>query len=432
MNEQFSAPRGEAYEESFIKKIFDALPGAVGYWDTDLICRFASAAIFDWFGRAPEAALGTHYRDLVNEDFFRANEPYIRAALAGAKQCFERTVPKADGSTRYLLVDYIPDIDDAGAVAGFFVNVSDVTVVKLSEAQLEVAAAVFDHAADGIFVTDAAGTILSVNPAFTEITGYTAAEAVGQNPRILNSARQGPEFFAALWHQLKTCGRWQGEIWNRRKNGEIFFERQTITKVRNSSGEAVRYVSVFSDITEAWRRNERFRHLAFHDELTDLPNRTAFTKRLNEAVLLAQRERQCLAVMFIDLDGFKAVNDRLGHEVGDALLKSVARKLQALVRSTDIVARIGGDEFIVLIGDAPSELQVARIAAAMIEAINEPLNHEGTVADVGVSIGIARYPADGRSAADLVQRADAAMYGAKATGKNAYCFARPPVAEQTA
>jgi diguanylate cyclase (GGDEF)-like protein/PAS domain S-box-containing protein len=418
----------QAPEASFIKRIFDAMPGAVGYWDTGLIARFANQAFFDWFGKVPEAVLGTHYRDLVNEQFYRANEPYVFAALAGNKQCYERTVPKADG-VRHLLVTYIPDYDDAGAVAGFFVFVNDVTHIKGVEAQLEIGAAVFEAAADGIVVTDAAGTILSVNPAFTEITGFTADDAIGQNPRILKSDQQGPEFYAALWSELTKTGSWQGEIWNRRKTGEIFIEWQTIRRIR-SADETVRYVSVFSDITETWRKDERIRHLAFHDELTGLPNRSVLTDQLSEMIAVGEREAHRLAVMFIDLDGFKAVNDRLGHEAGDSLLKTVAQRLLGLVRSTDLVARVGGDEFVAVLRNIRSEEPVARIACSMIEAINEPLHFRGQTARVGVSVGIAIYPSHGTTAADLLRDADAAMYVAKASGKNTYCFARRAPADR--
>jgi diguanylate cyclase (GGDEF)-like protein/PAS domain S-box-containing protein len=417
-----------APEASFIKRIFDAMPGAVGYWDTDLIARFANQAFFDWFGKEPEAVIGTHYRELVNEQFYRANEPYVRAALAGKKQCYERTVPKVNG-LRHLLVNYIPDLDDAGAVAGFFVFVNDVTHIKSVEAQLEIGAAVFEAAADGIMVTDASGTILSVNPAFTEITGFTADEAVGDTPRILKSGRQDPEFYAALWAAVRKTGSWQGEIWNRRKSGETFLEWQTIRKIRSAADESVRYVSVFSDITESWRNDERIRHLAFHDELTGLPNRSVLIDRLTE-IIDAAREGHCLAVMFIDLDGFKAVNDQLGHGAGDELLKAVAQKLQGLVRSTDMVARVGGDEFVALLLNIRSEDPVARIAGSMINAINEPLYVHGQAARVGASIGIAMYPAHGRTASDLLRDADAAMYAAKASGKNVYCFAHPSMADR--
>src|SRR5664279_440681 len=412
-----------APQSSFIKRIFDAMPGAVGYWDADLIARFANQAFFDWFGKAPEAVLGTHYRELVSEQFYRAHEPYVLAALAGSKQCYERSVPKADG-LRHLLVNYIPDYNDAGAVAGFFVFVNDVTHIKSVEAQLEIGAAVFEAAADGIMVTDAAGTILSVNPAFTEITGFTADEAMGQNLRIMKSDRHGPEFYAELWTDLMKTGSWQGEVWNRRKTGETFIEWQTIRRIRSGADETVRYVSVFSDITETRRNDERIRHLAYHEELTGLPNRSVLTERLSDMIAFAELESHKVAVMFIDLDGFKAVNDRLGHAAGDVLLKTVAQQLQGLVRSTDLVARVGGDEFVALLRNIRSEEAVARIACSMIAAINEPLDLHGETAHVGVSIGIAMYPSGGGNAADLVRKADEAMYAAKAAGKNTYRFSR--------
>jgi diguanylate cyclase (GGDEF)-like protein/PAS domain S-box-containing protein len=413
-------------KESFLKTIFDALPGSVGYWDADLICRFQNRVFFEWFGKTPQSVIGEHYPDVMGEPFFRSNEAEIRGALAGKKQCFERTVPNADGGSRHLLVNYIPDADDTGAVTGFFVLLSDVTQVKIAEAQLEIGATVFQHAADGIVVTDESGTILSVNPAFTEITGYSAAEAVGQNPRLLKSDRQDREFYTALWAALIACGRWQGEIWNKRKSGELYIQRNTITKIHSAVEETVRYVSVFNDVTEVWRKNERLRHLAFHDELTDLPNRPVLMDRLDDEIEIAARAGQCLGVMFVDLDGFKAVNDHLGHGVGDALLEKVARKLQALTRRTDMVARIGGDEFVALILNVRGEEPVARIAGNMIAAINKPLRLLGTLGHISASIGIAMFPAHGATGADLMREADAAMYAAKDAGKNTYCFAPSP------
>jgi diguanylate cyclase (GGDEF)-like protein/PAS domain S-box-containing protein len=343
--------------------------------------------------------------------------------LAGHRQCFERIRPGPHGTVRHELVNYIPDVDPAGEVAGFFVLASDVTHLKDAEAQIDVGTAVFEYAADGIMVTDANGLILSVNPAFTEITGYTQAEAVGRNPRFLKSDHQDRHFYEALWSELLTCGRWQGELWNRRKTGEVFLERQTIRMIRNSENEGVRYVSVFSDVTDAWRKNERIRHLAFHDHLTDLPNRSVLMDSLTGEIAVAEHEAQCIAVMFIDLDEFKAVNDRFGHDAGDFVLEQVARKLQGLTRSTDLVARIGGDEFVTVLFNTRSHEPAARIAESIIEAINEPLCVDGKLAHVGVSIGIAMYPEHGRTAADLIRKADAAMYAAKAAGKNAYRFA---------
>lgn len=272
-------------------------------------------------------------------------------------------------------------------------------------------------------VADENGVILSVNEAFTEITGYPAHEAVGQTPRLLRSNHHAPEFHAAVWQQITEQGEWKGEIWNRRKNGEIFPMRQAIRRVAEKDSGLRRYISVFHDITADWRKNERTQHLAFHDALTDLPNRTLLLERLERQIVMSERQPRCLAVMFLDLDGFKRVNDTLGHAIGDELLKAVANKLQGLVRQTDTVARLGGDEFVVLLDSPQNQEEVENIADRIIASINEPVELSGAVAKVGTSIGIAMYPEHGRSSSDLLKNADDAMYRAKHEGKNTYRLA---------
>ena len=222
-------------------------------------------------------------------------------------------------------------------------------------------------------VTDTHGVIQSVNPAFTEITGYPAQEAIGQTPRLLRSNHHTPEFHAGVWQKISATGLWQGDIWNRRKNGEIFLAWQTITRITGSGGEADRYVSVFHDSTDTWHKNESIRHLAFHDALTSLPNRSLLMERLERQISLQARDPRCLAVLFLDLDRFKAVNDTLGHAVGDDLLVAVSQKLQALVRQSDTVARLGGDEFVVMLDNPANREEVAQIANRIIAVINEPM-----------------------------------------------------------
>lgn len=271
-------------------------------------------------------------------------------------------------------------------------------------------------------VTDAEGLILSVNPAFTDITGYSAQEAIGQTPRLLRSNHHEQEFHAHVWEQINETGQWQGEIWNRRKNGEIYIGWQTITRIVGSDGEAGRFVSVFHDITDSWQKNEYTKHLAFHDALTNLPNRSLLMERLAHQIAIKEREPRYLAVLFLDLDRFKLVNDTLGHAIGDDLLMAVAKKLQALVRQSDTVARLGGDEFVILLDNPVSTIEVATIANRIIAVINEPLEFHGKTAQVGTSIGIAMYPEHGATATELIKNADTAMYAAKHAGKNTYRF----------
>jgi diguanylate cyclase (GGDEF)-like protein/PAS domain S-box-containing protein len=411
-----------AKSERFIRTITDALPGLVGYWDKNLRCRFANQAYLAWFGKAPEEIIGNTMMELMGESLFTLNEPYIRAALTGEKQGFERTMTKADGSIGHTMSYYIPDMDDQGIVAGFYVLATDVTPLKQAQAELELAAAVYQSTEEAIMVTDINGIIMSVNPAFTQITGYPANEAIGQTPRLLRSNRHEQEFHSGLWQQIEGSGQWQGEIWNRRKNGEIYLGWQTITRIAGSGSEAGRYVSVFHDITESWKKNEHNKHLAFHDALTDLPNRSLLMERLERQISIKEREPRCLAVLFLDLDRFKFVNDTLGHAIGDDLLIAVAQKLQALVRQSDTVARLGGDEFVIMLDNPANRQEVVLIAERIISVINEPMNFHGSTAQVGTSIGIAMFPTDGATADELLKSADTAMYEAKRAGRNAYRF----------
>lgn len=418
--------------EHFIKTIANALPGLVAYWDKDLRCQFANQSYREWFGKVPEDMIGTTIQELMGERLFSLNEPYIRGALKGEKQQFERTLTKSNGSIGQVLANYVPDIKADGEVVGFFVLVSDVTLLKEAEAELKLAASVFRNTVEGILVTDADQVILSVNPAFTDITGYPAEDAIGNTPRMLKSNHHDQAFYAAMWRDIEATGRWQGEIWNRRKGGEVYLEWLTITRICDAVGAPVRYVSVFNDVTESRRNDDKIKHLAFHDALTDLPNRSLLMNRLDHQIAKAIRDRSSLAILFLDLDHFKVINDTLGHDVGDDLLKLVSQKLQAQVRQSDTVARLGGDEFLILLDNPASEDEVAHVASRVLAAINEPMEFRGRAARVGTSIGIAMFPRDGMTPATLIKNADIAMYAAKNAGKNAYCFfhsLEPPASE---
>lgn len=301
--------------------------------------------------------------------------------------------------------------------------VRDTTDQKLAETQLQLAASVFHNSAEGVLVTDVSGTILSVNPAFTKITGYTADEVMGKKPNLLRSEHHDAAFYSQLWASLAQDGRWIGEVWNQHKSGEAYLQWMTINAVQGSDGKPVRYVSVFHDITELRQKDEHIRHLAFHDALTELPNRTLFQERLERAVSRSKREGTRLSVTFIDLDGFKDINDALGHDTGDLLLKEVARRISTRMRrGTDTVARLGGDEFVVLMEDLKEAEHCASLAAAMISDIAIPVALGSQTVRVGASMGIAFYPEDGDNAQELMKRADTAMYAAKAAGKGTYRF----------
>ncbi|NTV94790.1 MAG: EAL domain-containing protein [Thiobacillus sp.] len=287
---------------------------------------------------------------------------------------------------------------------------------------LLLAGSVVDNTSEGVMVTDGAGRILSVNPAFSEITGYSAEEAVGNTPRLIRSERHGGDFYRAMWDSLMHDGRWQGEIWNRRKNGEVFLEWLTINRVAGTRPENDRYIAVFTDVTEQRRKDERIHFLAFHDPLTGLPNRALVHDRLQHAIDVARRQHGRAGVMLIDLDRFKAVNDGIGHDVGDQLLKVVAERLAKSLRQSDTVGRMGGDEFLVILEDGAEPEIYAEVAEGLIRTISEPADIQAHHIQIGASIGIAFYPDDGGDVATLVKQADVAMYAAKAAGKGVCRF----------
>ncbi|MFD2233797.1 EAL domain-containing protein [Phaeospirillum tilakii] len=291
--------------------------------------------------------------------------------------------------------------------------------------ELGLARRVIDASLDGVMIVNTAFEIEFVNPAFTHITGYAPEEAIGRNPRLLASGRQDEAFYRDLFLALTSHGHWQGEIWNRRKSGEIYPEWLSIDVLRDEDGEVVRYAAVFSDISERKRTEERIKNLAFFDVLTGLPNRRLFTDRLQLAVANASRHGQYLAVMFLDLDLFKRINDSLGHGIGDQVLIETARRLGQGVREGDTVARLGGDEFTILLPQVDQIESAARLAERLLAQIRQPVLVEGHELYVTASIGIAIHPDNGPGVEALVKNADTAMYRAKDLGRNGFQLYSP-------
>ncbi|QDW54761.1 EAL domain-containing protein [Burkholderia sp. KBS0801] len=292
----------------------------------------------------------------------------------------------------------------------------------LARFNLRMADRVFESALEGIMVTDRHAKIERVNQAFTRLTGYTEDEVIGRNPGLLSSGRQTPDFYKQLWHSLTTDGHWQGEIWNRRKTGELFLEYLTITSIRDSEGEISHYAAIFSDITQRRQAEERLGYLATHDVLTNLANRMLFEERLTHAIVHAKRLGRKVAVMYLDLDRFKLVNDTLGHNAGDEVLKMVAERIVANVRANDTVARMGGDEFALVLEEVDDVRDVGRVARKLLDEVGRAIDIVDRQIFVTPSIGISIYPDDGTEAEDLILLADQAMYGAKNRGRNVFQF----------
>ena len=302
----------------------------------------------------------------------------------------------------------------------------------LAEQQLIIYRKAVEHALEGIGITDPTGTILAVNQAFTEITGYAADEVVGKSTSLLQSGRHDQAFYTQLWSSLLATGRWTGEIWNQRKNGEIYPEILSISAIDDENGEVTHYVAVFHDVTAVKRQEEQIVHQAYHDGLTGLPNRSLARDRIEVSLAHVKRGGTRLAVLFLDLDNFKNVNDSLGHEWGDKLLLQVANRLVSQVREEDTVARLGGDEFLILVAAVATDEVVVDLAKRLLHSFASPFNVDGNDLFVTASIGVAFYPEDGATAGVLTKHADIAMYQAKANGKNRYCLFTADLSERIA
>ena len=344
---------------------------------------------------------------------------------AGLGACWSQPILSAQGKvigtvTIYHRQAYKPTPDDLQLIEDEAILAALAIDKTKAETRLQLAASVFDHAREGIMITDASGTIIEVNDTFTHITGYSREEALGQNPRILHSGQHGPEFYAAMWQALTQHGHWTGEMWNRRKNGEVYAEMQTVSAVRDADGKVQNYVSLFTDITPMKEHQQQLEHIAHYDALTGLPNRVLLADRLHQAMIQSQRRGLSLAVVYLDLDGFKSVNDQYGHDIGDKLLIALALRMKTALRDGDTLARIGGDEFVAVLVDLEHHQDCEPVLSRLLRAAAEPVEMDNAVQQVSASIGVTIYPRDGADADQLMRHADQAMYVAKQTGKNRY------------
>ena len=326
-----------------------------------------------------------------------------------------------DGSYKWILDRGMVIKSDAAGKPMRLVGVyTDITDRKLAEKKLKLSATVFSHAREGIMITDASWSIVDVNNTYTEITGYSREELIGQTPNMFKSDKQSPEFFEDMWQTVDTKGYWKGEIWNQRKNGEIFAELKTISAVHDEHGITTHYVALGNDITLIKNHQQQLEHIAHYDLLTNLPNRTLLADRLSQAMLQCGRKMQSLAVVFLDLDHFKEINDTHGHDVGDELLIAISQRMKRVLREGDTLARFGGDEFVaVLVGLSKAE-DYEPVLERFLLAASGPMIVGDDTLKISASIGVTLYPQDNADADQLVRHADQAMYVAKESGKNRY------------
>jgi diguanylate cyclase (GGDEF)-like protein/PAS domain S-box-containing protein len=417
-------------QERFISAIADASPALVYVFDLDISSNiYVNSGIEQLLGYTPEAieAMGERLLErLVHPDDLPAVmdlHARIRKATDDAVLSIDYRMRHNDGTWRVLHSDERVFLRHSDGSVKQKVGIAvDVTAQKETERQLSQAAAVFSSTVEGIAITDTEAKILDVNQSFCDITGYSREEVIGRNPRLLQSGKHDQAFYEGMWRSLLDTGHWRGEIWNRAKSGRVYPELLSISAVRDSDGKTTGYVSAFSDITLMKQTEDRLDHLAHHDALTGLPNRLLFGERLKQSIRRARSSDGALAVVFTDLDRFKNVNDSLGHQYGDELLKQVSDRLSGLIRAEDTLARISGDEFVVLLEGIATAADAAVVVDKMMGAFQTPHRVLGAEIRMTCSMGISLFPSDGEDASELMRNADAAMYRAKDDGRNTYQF----------
>ncbi len=321
----------------------------------------------------------------------------------------------------FMLVKF-PWLTSERKVRGIGCILTDITQVKWLEKKYGLAQKVFENTTEAVVFTDAQGLIVDVNDAYQKITGYQRSELIGKNPNVLKSGRHDRRFYQSMWTQIKEQGTWSGEVWDRRKNGEIYPKWLMINAMKDDEGYPIGYVGIFNDLSDQKKAEEKLEELSFYDPLTHLPNRVLFYDRLSVGISIAKREKHQLAVLLIDLDRFKIINDSLGHNVGDELLESIAKRFLTLGRESDTVARLGGDDFAILLPELKSAEDASVVAQNFIDSLLEPFCLEEHSINIGASIGISIFPCDGADVDGLVKRAELALYKAKEQGRNNYQY----------
>lgn len=349
-----------------------------------------------------------------------------RLLTTGEPQVCELQLTRQDGALLWVRLESIMAEDRATGVPVCRGTLSDISRQKLAETDLKLAASVFEHSVEGIAITDADARIVEVNVALTQITGYRREEVLGRTPSIFKSRRQGPEFYEAMWHTLTTVGYWRGELWNRHKDGTLYPVLLAISAVRVEGIAFTHYVGFFTDISSLKRHQEQLERIAHFDVLTGIPNRFLLVDRMRQAIALAKtRTHRLIAVCYLDLDGFKQINDSYGHETGDRLLMEMGVRFREQLRDGDTVARLGGDEFILLITDLERLEECEAVLQRTLAAVKRPVQIGEKPISVSASIGVSIYPMDDAAPDTLMRHADQAMYQAKQEGRNRYCFYDP-------
>ncbi|MDH5632615.1 MAG: EAL domain-containing protein [Gammaproteobacteria bacterium] len=391
--------------------------------DRDFILVMANAAMAAVFGVEPEELIGRSYFDFSPND---ARQKTFSDCLATGRTYFEVNKPfrYASSSKTQTSWDWsiVPIVVDGDTVTGLLLTLFDVTERMRTEEQMRKLTRALEQTADAVMITDRQGIVEYVNPGYEKITGYSSDETLGKRPSLLKSGKQGPAFYSQLWETIQAGNVFSEVFVNRRKNGELYFEEKTITPLKNRYSEITHFVATGRDITERMQTQERLHYMAHHDALTELPNRALFIDRLRQALARGRWHNRLVAVLFLDIDRFKNINDSFGHEVGDDLLKELGQRFVAAMREGDTVARFGGDEFVIMATDIATVSDIELIARKLLSVLNDPIRILEKDIVVTASIGISIYPGDGEDSSTLVKHADTAMYRSKELGRNTFQF----------
>lgn len=420
--------------QTLLATIIDSVPLRVFWKDKQSRYLGCNTAFAHDAGQShPDVLLGKDDYQLAwheQADLYRSDDQAVMAA-GQAKLNFEEPQITPDGRTIWLRTSKVPLLNREDEVIGVLGVYDDITVLKESQDKLLLLAKIFESTQEGIIITNANREFIDVNNAFTQVTGYTREEVLGKNPRILQSGYHDDDFYQTMWQTINTVGHWSGERWNRKKNGEVYAEWITISAITDDSGVVSHYVGISSDITLLKQHEEQLEHIAHFDALTGIPNRVLLIDRLKQAMAHTKREKKLLTLCYLDLDGFKPINDSYGHHTGDQVLIKIAERITHTIREGDTLARLGGDEFVVLLLGMGQTDECIDGVARLLESIAQPIPIENQLFSITASIGITIYPTDEDDPDTLLRHADHAMYKAKQAGKNRY-FLYDTVADQYA
>lgn len=419
-------------KQEYCKKFYSGFMQAqalanIGHWELNLLTNnlYWSDEVYRIFGFEPQefgASYEAFLKHIHPDDVDFVNKSYIDSVNEKCGYHITHRIIRKNGEVGFVEERCKHDFDSYGNVVRSIGTVHDITKQKMNQNELMLASKVFAKMSNGVMITDSRYKIIKINEAFSKITGYKIEELIGKTPDILSSGWQDSMFYQDMWCDIDNKGQWQGVIIDRKKNGEIYTAELTIIALHNDNGILTNYISITDDVTERKKQEDLIHNLAYFDSLTELPNRVLFEERVVSRIPAVKRSGKKMALLFIDMDNFKNVNDTLGHYVGDKFLIEVAKSIKALIREEDTLARIGGDEFTIILENVESIIDIVPTAQKIIDKFKQSVAVEGKELFTGASIGISIYPDDGQTYEELIKAADTAMYQVKESGKNSYQF----------